>query len=109
MDAALYLWITILASASRAFADRWRALLRALLLPACVLTYLPLIKPEDPFYVRILYSGAECLVAVSFAVVTHRIILRGLDLPPWAALSWSKRETRFLGGGFSLLFCCQSP
>jgi hypothetical protein len=66
------------------------------LLPACVLTYLGLIKPDDPFYVRVLYSGAECLVAVAFAVATHRIILLGLDLPPWITLSWSKRETRFL-------------
>jgi hypothetical protein len=91
-----YLWLTILALAWSAFSDAWRVLVRALLLPACVLTYLALIKPEDPFYVRVLYSAAECLVTVTFAVTTHRIILLRLDLPPWGALSWSKRETRFL-------------
>ena len=67
-----------------------------MLLPACLLTYLGLITPREPFPVLLFYLAAQLLVSVAFAVTTHRIILLGLDLPAWTTLTWSTRETRFL-------------
>src|SRR5262245_39916188 len=88
-------WWSILGCAVQVLAVRWRPLLRALLLPACVLTFLGIVKPQRPFSVSVLYSFAEVVIGASFAVATHRVILLGLDLPPWTTLSWSRRETRF--------------
>src|SRR5262245_60991384 len=91
------LWSAILLSAGRTFADRWRALFHALLLPICLQTFLGLITPREPVPLLLLWVAAQLSVSVALAVTAHRIILLGLDLPAWAAVSWSERETRFLG------------
>lgn len=92
----------------------WRALLRALIIPAAVLSVLEFLQVQvvvdqidqegESFWWLLPLWAAQGLVYVLYATSCHRIVLLGDDsLPNRWGLFWTARETRFLGWSLVVL------
>ena len=107
----LPVWATI-REAVQAIAKEWKALLKAIAVPALGLAavavvtdreYLEGVFPSPPGYPGVLLPlFLPALLSAPFAtmisVSCHRLVILGVDsLPSAWGLFWSRRETRFLG------------
>ncbi len=104
---ALPIWATIRETA-QAIAKEWKALLKAIVVPALLLAG---VTVEDPFpnfseaWWAVLMLGFSPLFFTMIAVPCHRLLILGVhSLPNTWGVAWSHRETRFLAfSGFFLL------
>ena len=107
----LPVWATI-REAVQAIAKEWKALLKAIAVPALVLVALDVAGERE--YVEAVFPDlssplqdllqivADSALSVGFAMMIaiscHRLVILGVDsLPSAWGLFWSRRETRFLG------------
>lgn len=83
--------------------DKRLGLFQALILVSMTLAglelaYAYLLETEPGFLSSMLYIIPYVILFTLFAVTCHRIVLLGnSEVPKYGILSWSKRETRFLG------------
>ncbi len=83
----------------------WRALLKALLIPAILTTALPLAIPEtgESLGWSTLLAALSGAIGVMYAVSCHRILLVGeTSLPNRYGIYWTQRETRFIGWSIAI-------
>ena len=85
---------------------KWRALLKALIVPALAITAIesiPVLFPD--FALPSIVSWAlTAPFYVLFAVICHRVVILGeAALPSTIGIFWSERETRFFGWTLVLL------
>ena len=96
----LPVWATV-REAAQAIAREWKALLKAVAVPALLVAVVVVL--EDPFpnrsFLWDLLTGVLTFVPLTLiAVSCHRLVILGVDsLPSAWGLFWSRRETRFLG------------
>ena len=97
----LPVWATI-REAVQAIAKEWKALLKAIAVPALVLAAANVVQvyqlnQENPLGI-FLSIALSVGFAMMIAISCHRLVILGVDsLPSAWGLFWSRRETRFLG------------
>lgn len=85
---------------------KWRALLKALIIPALFITAvesIPVFFPDFALW-SIVYWVLTAPFYVLFAVICHRVVILGeAALPSSIGIFWSERETRFFGWTLALI------
>ena len=115
----LPVWATI-GQALQAIAKEWRALLKAVAVPALGIASVSVFFQRYPEYVEAVLPNSSSFlqdmlqiipetvvpasVGVLIAISCHRLVILGVDsLPSALGLFWSGRETRFLGRVFGIV------
>ena len=115
----LPVWATI-GQALQAIAKEWRALLKAVAVPALGIASVSVFFQRNPEYVEAVLPNSSSFlqdmlqiipetvvpasVGVLIAISCHRLVILGVDsLPSALGLFWSGRETRFLGRAFGIV------